>query len=151
MKFTKPVTVLTIAILALSSGSALAARSHRIATKGTLSYTDATPDETPTAGGDATNHCSTGTLPSAPTDVNSQPVKLASAGTLTVMGHNISDWAMEIHDPKGNTITGSDGSLPTDAEGATAFITKPGTYAIVYCNLGGEPTTTADWSFKATK
>ena len=151
MKLTKPVTLLTIAMLALPASSAWAAKAHRVGNSGTLSYTDVTPDETVSASGDATNHCSTGTLPSAPVDVNSQPVKLTSPGTLTVTGHNVSDWAMEIHDPKGNTITGSDGSLPTDVEGATAFITKPGTYTVVYCNLGGEPTTTADWKFQPRK
>lgn len=151
MRFTKPVTLITIAILALSSGTAWAATTHRLANKGTLSYTDFTPDETVSAGGDATNHCSSGTLPAGPLDVNSQPVKLSSAGTLTVVGHNTGDWAMEIHDPAGNTLTGSDGMLPTDEEGATAFITKPGTYTVVYCNLAGAPTTTADWTFKPRK
>ncbi|MDQ3877675.1 MAG: hypothetical protein M3290_04905, partial [Actinomycetota bacterium] len=136
---------------ALSSGTALAGRAHRIGNSGSLSYTDFTPDETVSAGGDATNHCSTGTLPQGPLDVNDGYVTLKSAGTLTVTGHNVSDWAMEIHDPKGNTITGSDGSLPVDVEGATAFITKPGKYDIVYCNLGGEPTTTADWKFVPKK
>jgi hypothetical protein len=117
--------------------------------KGTFSYTDTTPDATITALGEAgkrSGFC-VGTLPAAPVDVNKHTVKLSGRGTLVVTGHNTLDWAMEVRDSKNNLVAGSDGSLPQSAEGTTAIISKAGTYSIIYCNLTGAPTATANYKF----
>lgn len=113
--------------------------------KGTWSYTDTTPDPSSTANSDASSHCH-GKLPAAPTDVNSHTLTVKRAGLLTVVGHNKLDWAMEIRDKKGNVLTGSDGTSPTSPEGSGAFV-RPGTYTVVYCNMEGEPTITASYTF----
>lgn len=117
---------------------------------GTLSFTDATPDPSPTAlslAGKRTGFC-VGDLPAAPSDVNSLPVKVPGKGTLTVQGTTVGDWAMEIRDSKGTLLGGSDGGTPQDQEGASVVVKKPGTYQVVFCNLTGAPTATATWSFK---
>jgi hypothetical protein len=68
-------------------------------------------------------------------------------GTLTVVGKNKGDWAMEVRDKAGNVLAGSDGGSPVDAEGTVVSLAKAGTYSVVYCNLEGEPTTTATYRF----
>ena len=66
-----------------------------------------------------------------------------------MLGNNTGDWAMELRDAKGHFIAGSDGGLPQDKEGLGGVtITKPGTYSVVFCNLGGAPTATATYSYK---
>src|SRR5436305_3606569 len=113
---------------------------------GTFSYTDVTPDPTVTANTDAATHCH-GKVPAAPSDVNSHPLTVKGRGTLTVVGHNKGDWAMEVRDKAGNVLAGSDGQTPTDAEGTVVSLARAGTYSVVYCNLEGEPTTTATYRF----
>jgi len=113
---------------------------------GTFSYTDVTPDPTVVANADDASHCH-GNVPAAPVDVNSRSLKVKGKGILTVVGHNMGDWAMEVRDPKGYVIGGSDGGSPTDAEGTVVLLPKAGTYSVVYCNLEGEPTTTASYKF----
>jgi hypothetical protein len=113
---------------------------------GTFSYTDVTPDPTVTANSDAATHCH-GNVPASPTDVNSHSLTVKGKGILTVVGHNMGDWAMEVRDKRGNVLAGSDGSSPTDPEGTVVGLTKAGTYSVVYCNLEGEPTTTATYKF----
>jgi len=115
--------------------------------KGTFSYVDTTPDPTVTAESNASMHCH-GKLPASPADVNSHTLKVGGPGTLRVVGHNRLDWAMEIRDSHGAVLAGSDGTSPTSPEGATVTLRKAGTYAIVYCSAEGEPTTTADYTFK---
>jgi hypothetical protein len=115
--------------------------------KGTFSYTDTTPDPTVVAETNAAMHCH-GKVPASPADVNSHTLKIAGPGTLTVVGHNKLDWAMEIRDAKGFVLSGSDGSSPTAAEGAVVALKKKGAYSVVYCSAEGEPTTTASYTFK---
>ena len=118
--------------------------------KGTWSYTDTTPDPTVSVLNTAESRGPTcqGALPAAPVDVNVQKIKVAGKGTLSVNGANTLDWAMEVLDPKGKQIAVSDGGLPQDKEGVVVAISKPGTYSVVFCNLGGVPTATADYSYK---
>ena len=139
--------VLAIALTALMSVAVPGeAAVTRIAgpTKGTWTFTDASPDPTSTPE-PAEQHCH-GQLPSAPSDVNEQTVKIKKSGTLTLTAHNQLDWAMEIRDSKDNVITGTDGGGPNDPENMTLYV-GPGTYKVVYCNLEGEPEITVDWSF----
>ena len=114
---------------------------------GTFSYTDTTPDPTVVANTNASMHCH-GKLPSSPADVNSHTIKVAGPGTLTVVGHNALDWAMEVRDAHGAVLTGSDGSSPNAAEGTVLALRRPGTYAIVYCSAEGEPSISADFTYK---
>ena len=145
-------TVVALAVSAVAAAGvvpAFAAAEHARAKplKGTFSYVDTTPDPTVVANSNASTHCH-GNLPSAPTDVNSHTLKVGGPGLLTVVGHNKLDWAMEVRDAKGNVLAGSDGSSPASAEGAALTLPKAGTYAIVYCSAEGEPTITADYTFK---
>ena len=152
---TKRGTVTVLAVLAVGAvgvtpALATSAKHKPKDLKGSWSFTDATPDETPTALGEAGKRegfC-TGTLPSAPTDVNTQKIKVTGPGTLTVLGHNTGDWASELRDAKGKVLTGSDGTGPNDAEGFIAALRKPGTYSVVFCNLAGVPAMTADYTYK---
>lgn len=120
--------------------------------KGTWSFTDFTPDPTVSVLNTAesrTGSTCEGALPAGPTDVNAHTIKVKGKGTLTVDGNNTLDWAMEVRDAKGNQLAVSDGTLPQDKEGIAGLaITKPGTYSVVFCNLGGAPTATAAYSFK---
>lgn len=142
------------ATLALSAAMAVAGAAPAMAQtahhkpkpiKGTWTYTDVTPDPTVIANSDATAHCH-GKIPAAPTDVNAHTLKVPAAGTLTVVGHNRLDWAMEVRDRRGNVLAGSDGSSPVSAEGTTVALAK-GTYSVVYCSAEGEPTITVDYTF----
>ena len=137
-----------VAVVALTAVGTLSsvgmARAPR-ATKGTWTYTDQTPDPT-VLPNDATAHC-TGSVPAGPNDVNSQELVAKTTGTLTLTAHNMLDWAMEIHDSAGNTITGTDGADSTTPENMTIRLAK-GTYEIIYCNFSGEPEITVDYSFK---
>jgi len=121
--------------------------------KGTWSYTDVTVDPTPSAmgaapGTPARDGFCVGTVPSAPSDVNTHTLKVTGKGTLTVTGNNTLDWAMEIRDAKGTFLGGSDGGFPQDKEGTVLAVSKPGTYKVVFCNLGGAPTATAAYTYK---
>jgi len=118
--------------------------------KGTWSYTDTTPDPTVSVLNTAQSlgpHCD-GDLPAAPVDVNVHKIKVAGKGTLTVNGDNTLDWAMDVRDPKNIQVASSDGSLPQDKEGVVVTITKPGTYSVYFCNLGGAPSASASYTFK---
>ena len=119
--------------------------------KGSWSYTDYTPDPTVSVLNSAemrTGSTCEGAVPAGPTDVNVHTLKVNGKGSLTVTGDNTLDWAMDIRDPKGKQIAVSDGGLPQDKEGvAGVAITKPGTYSVVFCNLGGAPTATATYLF----
>jgi hypothetical protein len=128
---------------------AFAASAHRTPKPlhGTFSYVDTTPDPTVVANTDAASHCH-GNLPSSPADVNSHTIKVTGPGTLSVVGHNKLDWAMEVRDSHGVVLAGSDGSSPAAPEGAVVTLPKAGTYAIVYCSAEGEPTITADYTYK---
>jgi hypothetical protein len=147
---TRPIMVTATTALCAVAGlaPALASPAHKgKPLHGTFSYLDTTPDPTVIANSDASSHCHDN-LPSAPTDINSHTIKVTGAGTLTVVGHNKLDWAMEIRDAHGAVLAGSDGSSPASPEGAVASLTKPGKYAIVYCSAEGEPSITADYTFK---
>lgn len=141
-------------ILALTVGAALAlavvpsfATAKAPAPKsGTWTYTDVTPD--PTTFADGSPRCSGGQVPAAPTDVNEQTIKLTKKkSTLSVLSNNAADWAMELHDSKGNVLATADGGTPETPEGVTILL-KKGTYSVLYCNFAGEPQVTVDWSVK---
>jgi hypothetical protein len=134
------------AVAVVGALPAVAAKPKPKPLKGTWSFTDTTPDPTVTANTDAATHCH-GNVPAAPTDVNDHAIKVKGRGLLTVVGNNKLDWAMEVRDSKGDVLAGSDGSTPQTPEGTTLELTKAGTYTVVYCNLEGEPTITADYKF----
>ena len=148
-------TIATVSALALvTAGVAPALASAAKATpkplKGTWTFTDVTPDPTVSVLNTAKSlgpHCK-GALPAAPVDVNDQKLKVAGRGTLTVVGNNTLDWAMEVLDAKGQQLASSDGDLPQDKEGVAVPLRKAGTYTVVFCNLGGAPTATAAYSYK---
>lgn len=146
------VTLVGMVAGGLTPALATTAKKHKAKPlKGTFSYTDTTPDPTVSvvnSANSATGYCKGGVVPAGPGDVNSHTLKVTGRGTLTVAGHTTGDWAMMITDRKGTILTGSDGGFPQDQEGAILPITKAGTYSVVYCNLGGAPTATADYRFK---
>lgn len=141
------IAVAAATIVAVGVSPAMAAKSKPKPLKGTFSYTDTTPDPTTTTNSNAAAHCDGGKVPSAPTDVNTRTLKVKGPGLLTVVGHNRLDWAMEVKDSKGNVLGGSDGTSPATAEGTSALLPKAGTYTVLYCNMEGEPTITADYTF----
>ena len=120
--------------------------------KGTWSYTDYTPDPTVSVVNEAEMRSGStceGAIPAGPTDVNVHTLKVKGKGTLAVIGNNTLDWAMDVRDAKGNQIGSSDGPFPQDKEGIAGLtLAKPGTYSVIFCNLGGAPTATATYSFK---
>jgi hypothetical protein len=138
------VTVLATMLVFGAVGSFAGARSAK-GNSGTWTYTDATPDPT-TLTNDATMHCE-GTVPAGPADVNSYPFKAKTAGVLTLTSHNLSDWAMEVKDSKGNIVTGTDGGDPNTPENMVVSLSK-GSYEVIYCSFAGEPQITVDYSFK---
>jgi len=147
MNLRAALAVVTLAAVGATGGvPALAAKPKPKPLHGTFSYTDVTPDPTVVANSDAATHCH-GKVPSAPVDVNSRTLKVKGRGTLTVVGKNMGDWAMEVRDKAGNVLAGSDGGGPRDVEGTVVSLSRAGTYSVVYCNLEGEPTTTATYRF----
>jgi hypothetical protein len=143
------VTVAAVVVVVAAVGSAPALAKPKPKPKplkGTFSYTDVTPDPTVTANSDATSHCH-GNLPAAPTDVNVHTLTVKGPGMLTVAGQNKLDWAMEVRDSHGGVLAGSDGTTPVAAEGTSVPLPKAGNYQVVYCNLEGEPTITATYTF----
>jgi hypothetical protein len=53
---------------------------------------------------------------------------------------------MEVRDSHGNSVVGSDGTLPTAQEGTSVDLTK-GTWTVVFCNVTGAPTASATYTF----
>ena len=113
---------------------------------GTWTFTDLSADPTVVANSDAASHCH-GNVPDSPADDNVRPLKVKGRGTLSVVGHNAGDWAMEVRDKAGTVLAGSDGSNPNDPEGTVVTLSKAGTYTVVYCNLEGEPQIKANYKF----
>jgi hypothetical protein len=113
--------------------------------KGSWSFTDATPDPSVDTVSDNASHCH-GKLPAAPTDVNAHTLKVKGRGLLTVNGSTTGDWAMEVRDSHGNSLAGSDGTLPSAQEGTSVDLPK-GTWTVFYCNVTGAPTATASYTF----
>lgn len=152
---TKRGNVAVLALLAVGAAGftpAVAAPAKAKPIKGTWSFTDFTPDPSATAEAQETGtdpYCHGGHIPPSPQDKNSYTLKVKGPGTLTVLGDNTLDWAMELNDSKGNTLAASDGSSPQDKEGVVAALKKAGSYTVVFCNLGGAPTATATYQFKA--
>lgn len=140
------VAVATVVAVGVSPAMAAKKKPKPPPIKGTFSFTDTTPDPSTTTAG-ASAHCDGGKVPSSPVDVNKGTIKVKGPGLLTVVGHNKLDWAMEVKDAKGNLLGGSDGGSPTSAEGTDAILPKAGTYTVLYCNMEGEPTITADYTF----
>ena len=143
--------VLAVAAVGLSPAFATPAKHKPKPLKGTWSFVDTTPDpsatvDAQTKGSDP--YCHDAHVPAAPVDKNSYTIKVSGPGTLTVLGDNTLDWAMELNDAKGTTLGASDGGLPQDAEGIVASIKKAGSYTVVFCNLGGGPTANATYSYK---
>ncbi|MDQ3956667.1 MAG: hypothetical protein M3285_14110 [Actinomycetota bacterium] len=113
---------------------------------GTWTFFDTTAD--PSTAADGRPRCTQGELPHSPVDQNTQTFKITKKrATFSVMSNNVADWAMELHDKKGNILATSDGGSPEDREGVTMLL-KKGTYTVYYCNWAGEPQITADWSIK---
>jgi hypothetical protein len=147
-------TVATVSALALAAAGATpalaAVTAKHKALKGSWTFTDFTPDPTVSVMNSAKKldpHCD-GDVPAGPMDVNAQKIKVSGPGTLTVVGNNTLDWAMEVRDRKGIQLTSSDGGLPQDTEGVVLPLRKAGTYTVVFCNLGGAPTADATYSYK---
>ena len=113
---------------------------------GTWTFIDLTPD--PSTAADSRPRCTQGDLPTGPLDQNTANFKITKKrSTFSVMSNNAADWAMELHDSKGNILATADGGTPETPEGVT-MVLKRGTYTVYYCNFAGEPTITADWSIK---
>lgn len=138
---TAAAAMLVVGLISASAGAA--------PPSGTWTYTDTTPDPT-VVQNDATQHCSGGNVPPGPADVNSHPFKAKRAGVLTLTAHNQADWAMEVRDSKGNTITGTDAESPETPENMVVTLRK-GTYEVVYCNFAGEHEITVDYKFTFSK
>ena len=131
------------AVLAVAAIPSLASAGKN---KGTWTFIDTTPDPTVVTN-PASQHC-TGIVPAAPTDVNNQTFKATKKrGTLKLTAHNALDWAVEVRDKRGNTIAGTDGEDPTQAESLTVGLRR-GTYTVVYCSFAGEPVIEVDYSYK---
>jgi hypothetical protein len=147
-------TVAVLAAIAVGAAAftpAFAAPTKPKPLKGAWSFIDTTPDPSATVDAQtkgADPYCHGGQVPAAPVDKNSYALKLKGPGTLTVLGENVLDWAMEVNDAKGHTLTASDGGLPQDKEGLVATVKKAGTYTVVFCNLGGGPTANASYTYK---
>jgi hypothetical protein len=140
------IAVAALAVAAVTTAPALAkAKPKPKPLKGSWSFTDTTPDPSVDAVSDNSSHCH-GKLPAAPTDVNAHNLKVNGRGLLTVSGSTTGDWAMEIRDKHGNSLAGSDGSLPTAQEGTSVDLPK-GTWTVFYCNVTGAPTATASYTF----
>lgn len=136
----------TVVLVALGTASLTPANA---ATKpkpfsGTKSYTDTTPD--PTGSATSGSDCSSA-IPSSPLKEAGFTVNVPAPGKLKVGLNNMLDWALEIRDPKGTVVGGSDGSNPNDVEGTSIKAKKAGKYTIIPCNLGGEPTVTVSYSY----
>jgi len=148
----------TVAVLALAASGVAAvtpalaapAKAKPKPLHGNWSFTDTTPDPSATVTAQTAGdpYCHGGHVPPAPVDKNSYTLKVSGPGTLSVVGDNTLDWAMEVNDAKGNRLAASDGSSPASKEGVIAALKKAGSYTVVYCNLGGAPTATAAYSFK---
>ena len=139
-------------ILAVAVGAALAlAVLPSLATakapkSGTWTFTDVTPD--PTSVNDSAGRCVGRDVPASAVDVNMQSIKLKKKRQIfSVMSNNAADWAMELHDSKGNVLATADGGTPETPEGVTMLL-KKGTYKVYYCNFASEPQITADWSVR---
>ena len=140
------VAVAALIVAAVTTTPALAkAKPKPKPLKGSWSFTDTTPDPSVDAVSDNASHCH-GKLPAAPTDVNAHTLKVNGRGLLTVNGSTTGDWAMEVRDSHGNSLAGSDGSLPTAQEGTSIDLPK-GTWTVYYCNVTGAPTATAAYTF----
>jgi hypothetical protein len=148
-------TVAVIALLAVGAAGitpalAAPAKHKPKPIKGTWSFVDTTPDPSATAEAQQTGtdpYCHGGNVPPSPVDKNSYTLKIKGPGALTVTGSNTLDWAMELNDSKGHMLAASDGGLPQDEEGVVASLKKPGSYTVVFCNLGGAPTADATYQF----
>ena len=140
-------------ILALAVGASLAlavapstATGARAPKSGTWTFTDTTPD--PSSLADSGGRCVGRPVPASPVDHNMETIKLKKKRqTFSVMSNNAADWAMELHDKKGNVLATADAADLTAPEGVTILL-KKGTYKVYYCSFAGEPQITADWSVK---
>jgi len=147
-------TVAALAAVAVGAAAftpAFAAPAKAKPLKGSWSFIDTTPDPSATVDAQtkgADPYCHDGHVPAAPVDKNSYTLKVKGPGTLTVLGDNTLDWAMEVNDAKGRSLGTSDGGLPNDKEAIVATVKKPGTYTVVFCNLGGGPTANATYTYK---
>lgn len=143
----KKILALTVgASLALAVAPTMATGAPKAPKSGTWTFIDTTPD--PSTAADSRPRCTQGDLPHSPADQNTATFKTTKKRSVfTVMSNNVADWAMELHDSKGNILATSDGPSPENPEGVTISL-KKGTYTVYYCNWAGEPTITADWSIK---
>ncbi len=132
-----------VAVATVAVAPASAAKYKPI--KGSKQITDATPDPTGSAPDSGTGCDSL--LPAQFPREAPVELKIPAAGKLKVSIDNKLDWAIEIFDPKGTSIGGSDGGAPQDPEVTTVKIKKAGTYKLFACNLGGEPQVTMSWTW----
>jgi hypothetical protein len=142
-----------VLVLALVAGATIATTPASAAKKppkpkpfkGSQSFTDTTPDPTASVPGGYAG-CDSSLPAQYPREAGIQ-VKIPAAGKFKVDLNNVLDWAVDIRDSKGNVLSSSDGDQPQVVEGTSTRIKKAGTYTIVPCNLGGEPTVTVSWSY----
>lgn len=113
--------------------------------KGSQTFTDSTPDPTASAPGSGAGCDSL--LPGQYPRESAISVKVPAAGKLKATLANQLDWGIEIQDSNGNVIASADGADPNSVESATAKLKKAGTYKILPCNLGGEPSVLVSWSY----
>jgi hypothetical protein len=135
--------LVTAAAAVLALGMIASGAGAKSPSSGTWTFVDVTPN--PSNFGE----CMNTTVPSAPADVNSFPVKVTKkSATLTTTSHNSLDWAADVRDSKGNIIATSDQPIGgSEAENFVLTLRK-GTYTVNYCNWSGEPTITVDWALK---
>ena len=143
-------TALTAAVALLAAGSslspALAAPSGGVL-KGSWTFT-APPNPT----GDAPAPAGKGKC--APTGPGraTQAFTVPGPGTLDVQYNNKADWSGDLRTKSDGEVLGdSDGSGPTDAESVSVTFKKKTDVIIGACNLEGEPSITATYTFTPKK
>jgi type II secretory pathway pseudopilin PulG len=81
-----------------------------------------------------------------------QEFTVPGAGSLEVNLNNTLDWSGDLRDKKtGEVIHQSDGGAPQDKEILSATFKKATTVIVGACNLEGEPSITATWTFTPKK
>lgn len=91
-------------------------------------------------------------MPTGPVGRATQEFTVPGPGTLEVNLHNTLDWSGDIRDKKTDEVLGdADGSGPQDVEIMSANFKKKTTVIVGACNLEGEPTITATWTFTPKK
>jgi hypothetical protein len=81
-----------------------------------------------------------------------QEFKVPGPGSLEVSLNNTLDWSVDIQSKKdGESLAQSDGGSPQDKEVVNATFKKATVVVVGACNLEGEPSVTATWTFTPKK